>query len=36
MDRKCLLTALAVYLILSFVPGLGLMSIMGKGKGAKS
>lgn len=32
MDRKCLVTALVVYLIISFVPGLGLMSLLGKGK----
>ena len=33
MDRRCLVVALVVYLILSFMPGLGLMALMGKGKG---
>jgi len=33
MDRRCLFAILITYLILSFMPGLGLMALMGKGKG---
>lgn len=33
MDRRCFWAIVITYLILSFVPQLGLMSILGKGKG---
>jgi hypothetical protein len=35
MDKKTLLVALVVYLIISFVPSLSLMSLLGKGSGKK-
>jgi hypothetical protein len=35
MDRKCLVTALIVYLLISFVPALSLMSLLGRAGGGK-
>jgi len=35
MSRKAWLAVLAVYLLLSFVPSLGLTSLLGKAKGGK-
>jgi hypothetical protein len=35
VDRKCLVTALVVYLLISFVPSLSLMSLLGKAGGGK-
>jgi hypothetical protein len=35
MDRKCLVTALVVYLLISFVPALSLMSLLGRAGGGK-
>lgn len=36
MSRKAWLAVVAVYLLLSFVPSLGIMSLMGKAKGGKA
>lgn len=33
MRKQVLVTALVVYLLMSFVPQIGLMSLIGKGKG---
>jgi hypothetical protein len=35
VDRKCLFTALAVYLLISFVPSLSLPSLLGRAGGGK-
>ena len=35
-NKHVLAVALVVYLIMSFVPQLGLMNLIGKGKGGKA
>lgn len=35
-NKHVVFAALAVYLLVSFVPQIGLMSLLGKGKGKKS
>ena len=35
MDRKCVVTALVVYLLISFVPSLSLTALLGKAGGGK-
>lgn len=34
-NKHCVAIALAVYLLVSFVPSLGLMALIGKGKKSK-
>jgi hypothetical protein len=36
VDKRTLMIALVVYLIISFVPSLSLMSLLGKAGGGKS
>lgn len=35
MDKKVVMTALVVYLLISFVPALSLMSLLGRAGGGK-
>jgi len=35
MDKKCVVTALVVYLLISFLPSLSLMSLLGRAGGGK-